>query len=76
MCCLACDQPVAGKPRNYGIVVPDVADPQIVVDTAVCATCGPDPDGIPAALLPTLRIIWPSGHLFIIYEVSNLIMTI
>jgi hypothetical protein len=59
MVCVGCTRPLAGHPRSFAIVVPDVPEPQRAVALAVCPTCGPDPNAIRRAVQPCLRIIWP-----------------
>ncbi len=59
MPCVGCTRPLAGQPRSYGMVVPDVPEPTIAVALAVCPTCGPDPESIISAVRPCLRIFWP-----------------
>lgn len=59
MLCLGCTRPLAGVPRSYGVVVPDVPEPTRAVALAVCGVCAPDRDAILSALRPCLRIIWP-----------------
>ncbi len=59
MPCVGCTRPLAGQPRSYAMVVPDVSEPTIAVALAVCPTCGPDPESIISAVRPCLRIFWP-----------------
>ena len=60
MPCLSCARSLAGVPRSYAVVWPEIPEPEFAVALAICGTCGPDLPAIVEAVQPCLRLVWPA----------------